>query len=75
MLNSCFSSVFEETLEVVSITCSAVDGIEKLPSVTVEEGRQHMLENLHLKVITKSAKIFEGKFLAKRGKLEEFLRI
>lgn len=60
MLNSWFSSVFEERLEVVSTTCNVVDGTEKLPSVTAEEGRQHLLEDLHLKVIRKLAKTFEG---------------
>lgn len=60
MLNSCFSSIFEKRLEVVSITNQVVDEIEKLPTVTAEEGRQHLLENLHLKIIRKFAKIFEG---------------
>lgn len=52
--------LYLERLEVVSITYDVMVGIEKLPSVTAEEGRQHLLENLHLKAIRKLAKIFEG---------------
>lgn len=44
----------------MSITCNDVNEIEKLPFVAAEEGRQHLLENLHLKVIRKLSKIFEG---------------
>lgn len=60
VLNSCFSSIFEKRLKVVSITNHVVDEIEQLPSVTAEEGTQHLLENLYLKIIRKLAKIFEG---------------
>lgn len=60
VLKSCFSSVFEKMLQVVSITYHVVDGIEKLPCVTAEDVRQQLLEISHLKVIRKLAKIFEG---------------
>lgn len=36
-----------------------MDGIEKLPSVTAEDGRQQLLEISHLKIVRKLAKIFE----------------
>ena len=60
MLNSCFSSVFEGRMEVVCLTYNVVGRIEKLPSVTAEEGRQQLLENMYVKVIRKLAKISEG---------------
>lgn len=44
----------------VSIIYNATDGIEKLLPVTAEEEIQHLQDNLHLKVIRKLTKIFEG---------------
>lgn len=44
----------------MSITFHVLDGTEKLPSVSAEEGWQLLLENLHLEVVRKLAKIFEG---------------
>lgn len=47
-------------MKVVSIIYNAMDGIEKLLPVTAEEEIQHLQDNLHLKVIRKLTKIFEG---------------
>lgn len=58
--NSWFSSVPEKRLKAVPITFHVVDGKEKLSPVTAEEGWKHLLEDLHLEIIRKLAKIFEG---------------
>lgn len=44
----------------MAMASNAMDGIENLPPVTAEEEIQHWQDNLHLKVIRKLTKIFEG---------------
>lgn len=75
MLNSWFSSVFEKRLEVVSITYHVVN--RKVAICNCRGGKAasfgELASNSH-KEISQDLKA-HGKFLAKLGKLKEFLRI